>query len=102
MKLNQNTIIPKIIDMKSELGIISKLIDRIIELVYMEDALNFAKETESLINSFPQLKYFSDEAESIKECLIDLYDGYESKESAIDYMNFMKRVVINAQEYIAK
>ncbi len=102
MKLSQNTIIPKIIGMKSELDIISKLIDKIIELIYMEDALGFAKETENLINDFPKLKYFSDEAESIKECLIDLYDGYESKESATDYMNFMKRVVINAQEYMAK
>ncbi len=102
MKLSQNTIIPKIIDMKSELDIISKLINKIIELIYMKDALGFAKETENLINDFPKLKYFSDEAESIKECLIDLYDGYESKESATDYMNFMKRVVINAQEYMAK
>lgn len=102
MKLNQNTMIPKIISMKSELDIISKLIDRIVGLIYMEDVLNFAKEAESLINNFPKLNYFIDEVESIKECLIDLYDGYESKESAIDYMNFMKRVVINAQEYMAK
>lgn len=102
MKLNQNTMIPKIISMKSELDIISKLIDRIVGLIYMEDVLNFAKEAEALINNFPKLNYFIDEVESIKECLIDLYDGYESKESAIDYMNFMKRVVINAQEYMAK
>lgn len=100
MKLNKNTIIPKIMVMKSELEIMKKIISKIVELIHMQDVMGFAKEAEKLINNFPKFDYFDEEMQSIKECLIDLYDGYETREEAISYMKFMERVVENSFEYI--
>lgn len=100
MKLNKNTIIPKIMVMKSELEIMKKIISKIVELVHMQDVMEFTKEAEKLINNFPKFDYFDEEMQSIKECLIDLYDGYETREEVINYMNFMQRVIENSFEYI--
>ena len=85
MKLNKNTIIPKIMVMKSELEIMKKIISKIVELIHMQDVMGFAKEAEKLINTFPKFDYFDEEMQSIK---------------AISYMKFMERVVENSFEYI--
>ena len=49
----------------------------------------------------PKLKHFDEEIDSLKECLIDVFDGYGKKDEALQYMNFMKRVVVSTKDYIS-
>lgn len=100
MKLNTNTIVPKIMAMKSEIEIIGKTINEIKDIMFIENSLEFAQKLEKLIKNFPKLNYLNEEMESIKESIIDVYDGYETRNESLKYLNFMQRVLINSLEYM--
>ena len=100
MKLNTNTVVPKIMSMRSEIEICQKVINEIKGLMYVEDNLEFAKKIKILIDDFPKFQYLKEEMESIKENIIDVYDGYESRTDSLKYMNFMQRVMINSLDYM--
>lgn len=102
MKLTNNTLVPKIIAMNTEISIIDRTIAEVISVLTMEDELEFVTMIKTLIERIPKLKYFDEEIESIKECLIDIYDGYEKRDSGMQYMNFMKRVVLSTRDYISE
>lgn len=100
MKLNTNTIVPKIMKMKTEVCMIEKIVKEVYDLMVINDSMEFASAIEKMIGEIPKLEYFNEEMDSIKECLIDVYDGYETKEDAILYMNFMKRVIQGTKDYM--
>ena len=100
MKLNTNTLVPKIMKMKTEVSIIEKTIKEVYELMVTENELEFASLLEKMIRELPELEYFKEEMDSIKECLIDVFDGYEKREEAVLYMNFMKRVIQGTKDYM--
>lgn len=100
MKLNTNTLVPKIMKMKTEVSIIEKTIKEVYELMVTENELEFASSLEKMIRELPELEYFKEEMDSIKECLIDVFDGYEKREEAVLYMNFMKRVIQGTKDYM--
>lgn len=102
MKLNTNTLVPKIIAMNTEISIIERTVAEVISVLTMEDELEFASMLQKLIEKMPKLKYFDEEIDSIKECLIDINDGYEKREDGMQYMNFMKRVVLSTKDYISE
>ena len=77
-----------------------KVINEIKGLMYVEDNLEFAKKIKILIDDFPKFQYLKEEMESIKENIIDVYDGYESRTDSLKYMNFMQRVMINSLDYM--
>ncbi len=100
MKLNTNTLVPKIMKMKTEVSMIEKTIKEVYELMVTENELEFASSLEKMIRELPELEYFKEEMDSIKECLIDVFDGYEKREEAVLYMNFMKRVIQGTKDYM--
>ncbi len=102
MKLNTNTLVPKIIAMNTEISIIERTVEEVISVLTMKDELEFASMLQKLIERMPKLKYFDEEIDSIKECLIDINDGYEKREDGMHYMNFMKRVVLSTKDYISE
>ena len=102
MKLNNNTLVPKIIEMNTEISIIDRSIDEAMSLLTLKDELEFISKIQNLIEKMPKLKYFDEEINSIKECLVDIYDGYEKREDGISYMNFMKRVIASTRDYIGE
>ena len=100
MKLNTNTLVPKIMKMKTEVSMIEKTIKEVYELMVTENELEFASSLEKMIRELPELEYFKEEMDSIKECLIDVFDGYVKREEAVLYMNFMKRVIQGTKDYM--
>ena len=102
MKLNTNTLVPKIIAMNTEISIIERTVEEVISVLTMKDELEFASMLQKLIERMPKLKYFDEEIDSIKECLIDINDGYEKREDGMQYMNFMKRVILSTKDYISE
>ena len=86
--------------MKTEVSIIEKTIKEVYELMVTENELEFASSLEKMIRELPELEYFKEEMDSIKECLIDVFDGYEKREEAVLYMNFMKRVIQGTKDYM--
>ena len=100
MKLNTNTLVPKIMKMKTEVSMIEKTIKEVYELMVTENELEFASSLEKMIRELPELEYFKEEMDSIKECLSDVFDGYEKREEAVLYMNFMKRVIQGTKDYM--
>lgn len=100
MKLNTNTMVPKIIAMNTEISIIERTIEEVVSVLTMEDELEFASMIQKLIERMPKLNCFEEEIDSIKECLIDINDGYEKRDEGLQYMNFMKRVVLSTKDYI--
>ncbi|MBQ8298561.1 MAG: hypothetical protein IJX99_01590 [Clostridia bacterium] len=100
MKLNTNTLVPKIMKMKTEVSMIEKVVGEVYALMTMNNEIEFASSLEKTIRELPELEYFKEEMDSIKECLIDVFDGYETKEDAVLYMNFMKRVIQGAKDYM--
>ena len=100
MKLNTNTLVPKIMKMKTEVSMIEKTIKEVYELMVIKDEMEFASSLEKMIRELPELDYFKEEMDSIKECLIDVFDGYENREDAVLYMNFMKRVIQGTKNYM--
>lgn len=100
MKLTNNTLVPKIISMNTEIGILDRTIDEINSVFTIVDELEYVAMLQKMIERMPKLKYFEEEISSIKECLIDIYDGYETREDGVSYMNFMKRVILNTKDYI--
>lgn len=100
MKLTNNTLIPKIISMNTEIGILDRTIDEINSVFTIVDELEYVAMLQKMIERMPKLRYFEEEISSIKECLIDIYDGYETREDGVSYMNFMKRVILNTKDYI--
>lgn len=102
MKLNTNTLVPKIIAMNTEISIIERTVEEVVSVLTMEDELEYVSMLQKLIERMPKLKYFDEEIDSIKECLIDINDGYENREDGMQYMNFMKRVVLSTKDYISE
>lgn len=100
MKLNENTVVPKIMTLKSEIETCQKAINQIKDIMHIENSLEFAKKLQELIENMPKLNYLSEEMESIKESIIDVYDGYETRNESLKYMNFMQRVMINSLDYL--
>ena len=100
MKLNTNTMVPKIIAMNTEISIVERTVEEAISVLIMENELEFASMIQKLIERMPKLQHFDEEIDSIKECLIDVFDGYGKKDEALQYMNFMTRVVISTKDYI--
>ena len=92
--------VPKIMKIKTEVSVIEKIVVDVYDLMIVKDEMEFASSLEKMIRELPELDYFKEEMDSIKECLIDVFDGYENREDAILYMNFMKRVIQNTKEYI--
>ena len=99
MKLTNNTLVPKIIAMNTEISILDRTIDEINSIFTMTDELGMLQK---MIERMPKLKYFDEEIDSIKECLIDIYDGYESREDGATYMHFMKKVIASTRDYISE
>lgn len=100
MKLNTNTLVPKIMKMKTEVSMIEKIVGEVYELMVVKNEMDFASSLEKMIRELPELEYFKEEMDSIKECLIDVFDGYETREDAVLYMNFMKRVIQGTKDYM--
>ena len=86
--------------MKTEVSMIEKTIKEVYELMVTENELEFASSLEKMIRELPELEYFKEEMDSIKECLSDVFDGYEKREEAVLYMNFMKRVIQGTKDYM--
>ena len=99
MKLNSNTLAEKVLRMKTEITVIDATIDNVNKLMVIKDELEFMSALEKTIQEFPKLVYFNEEIDSIKECLIDVMDGYEKREDVSSYMHFMKKVVQNTKDY---
>lgn len=102
MKLTNNTLVPKIIAMNTEISILDRTIDEINSIFTMTDELEYVGMLQKMIERMPKLKYFDEEIDSIKECLIDVYDGYESREDGATYMHFMKKVIASTRDYIGE
>ncbi len=100
MKLTNNTFVPKIIAMNTEIEIVDRALDELVSIFTITDELEYVAMLQKMIERMPKLKYFEEEINSIKECLIDIYDGYESRADGLSYVHFMKRVIQNTKDYI--
>lgn len=98
MKLTKNTMYPKILKMKTELNIIEQELVNFEKILMLDEEKEFKEKIEEEIKNIPKVEYFDEEMRSIRECMINVHEGYEPKGDAMIYVNFLKKVVENSKE----
>lgn len=100
MKIDTNTVVPKIMKMRSEIEICQKILLKGKEIMCIVEPMEFAKQISEFLENFPELNYLKEEADSIKEAISEVYDGYETREECVKYMGFMYKMMQNSLEYM--